>query len=91
MAVYQHSAVGRDLLADLLQRLGAEVYPCGRSEQFVPIDTENIDAGQLAAIQSLADTTIAEHGPIDGIVSTDGDSDRPLILGIDDGAGVHRL
>lgn len=81
LAVYQHSAVGRDLLVDLIQRLGAEVIPCGRSEEFVPIDTENIDAAQLQAIQQLADAA----GSIDAVVSTDGDSDRPLILGLDNG------
>ena len=53
--VYQHSAVGRDLLAELLARLGAEVISAGRSENFVPIDTENIDAAQLDTIQKLAD------------------------------------
>jgi phosphomannomutase len=81
LAVYQHSAVGRDMLVDILQRLGAEVLACGRSEEFVPIDTENIDAAQLAAIQNLADRV----GPIDAVVSTDGDSDRPLALGLDNG------
>jgi phosphomannomutase len=74
--VYQHSAVGRDLLAELLRRLGAEVVPAGRSETFVPIDTENIEASQLAAIQALVD------GPYDAVASTDGDSDRPLLLGV---------
>jgi phosphomannomutase len=81
LAVYQHSAVGRDMLVEILQRLGAEVVPCGRSEQFVPIDTENIDAAQLEAIQRLAD----EVGRIDAVVSTDGDSDRPLLLGVEKG------
>ncbi len=81
LAVYQHSAVGRDMLVDILQRLGADVIPCGRSEQFVPIDTENIDAAQLAVIQQLADGA----GRVDAVVSTDGDSDRPLVLGVRDG------
>jgi len=44
--VYQHSSVGRDLLVDLLIRLGAQVTPAGRSDVFVPIDTENIEAAQ---------------------------------------------
>jgi phosphomannomutase len=81
---YQHSAVGRDLLAELLHALGAEVIPAGRSEEFVPIDTENIDAERLAQIQSLADEAIAQHGPIFAVVSTDGDSDRPLLLGFEE-------
>jgi len=85
LLVYQHSAVGRDLLVELLERLGAEVIAAGRSEAFVAIDTENIDAAQLAAIQVLADQAAARHGPLDAVVSTDGDSDRPLILGVDAG------
>jgi len=80
LLMYQHSAVGRDLVAEILEELGAEVVRCGRSETFVPIDTENIDAEQLAAIQALVD---AEPGRIDAVVSTDGDSDRPLICGVD--------
>lgn len=81
--VYQHSAVGRDLLATLLQRLGAEVVTAGRSETFVPIDTENIEAEQLAAIQALVD------GPYHAVASTDGDSDRPLLLGVDSAQKVR--
>jgi phosphomannomutase len=83
LLVYQHSAVGRDLLPELLRRLGAEVFTAGRSEVFVPIDTENIDDAQLRAIQRLADEAWRQHGPFDAVVSTDGDSDRPLILGVD--------
>ena len=45
LLVYQHSAVGRDFLVELLRKFGAEVIPAGRSEVFVPIDTEAIDAG----------------------------------------------
>jgi phosphomannomutase len=80
---YQHSAVGRDLVVEILRRLGADVIPVGRSETFVPIDTENIDDAQLSAIQSLASAAIAEHGMVDAVVSTDGDSDRPLVLAVD--------
>ncbi len=79
--VYQHSAVGRDLLVEILEWLGAEVVPRGRSNSFVAIDTEAIDDTQLATIQRLAD----EAGPLWAVVSIDGDSDRPLILGIDSG------
>jgi phosphomannomutase len=85
--VYQHSAVGRDLLVEILERLGAQVVKGGRSDTFVPIDTENIDAAQLAVIQGLAD---ASNGPLHAVVSTDGDSDRPLVLGVDPLTGeVH--
>jgi phosphomannomutase len=86
--VYQHSAVGRDLLAELLRSLGADVIAAGCSESFVAIDTEAIDAAQLSTIQTLADEVSKQHGSLWAVVSTDGDSDRPLILGVDN-ARVH--
>jgi phosphomannomutase len=90
--VYQHSAVGRDLLAEILEHLGAEVVKAGRSDTFVPIDTENIEASALAVIQELIDKAIARHGPLYAVVSTDGDSDRPLILAADQASSkVHFL
>jgi phosphomannomutase len=82
LLAYQHSAVGRDILVEILEKFGAEVIVAGRSETFVPIDTENIDDAQLAAIQSLVD---AQRIGLDAVVSTDGDSDRPLLLGIENG------
>lgn len=81
--VYQHSAVGRDLLVEILERMGARVTAAGRSREFVPIDTENIGAPLVSIIQALADEATANGGPLHAIVSTDGDGDRPLILGID--------
>lgn len=81
--VYQHSSVGRDLLVELLESLGAEVIAAGRSDTFVPIDTENIGAAELGIIQKLAEEASAKHGPLDAVVSADGDSDRPLVLGVD--------
>lgn len=82
LVVYQHSAVGRDLLPAILRELGAQVIEAGRSERFVPIDTENIDAEQLARMQQLVTDAADRHGPVDALVSTDGDSDRPLLLGV---------
>jgi phosphomannomutase len=90
IAVYQHSAVGRDLLVELLSTLGAEVIPIGRSETFVPIDTENIEASQLGAIQALADEAVRAHGPMWAVISADGDSDRPLVMGVES-KGVVRF
>jgi len=83
LIAYQHSAVGRDILVEVLRAFGANVLPAGRSDTFVPIDTENIDAEQLSTICALVADAAAQHGPIDAVVSTDGDSDRPLILGVD--------
>ena len=78
--VFQHSAVGRDLLVEILEGLGAEVVPVGRSETFVPIDTEDISDKRLSELQRMANDA---GGSIDAIVSTDGDSDRPLVSAID--------
>ncbi|MGC8988824.1 MAG: hypothetical protein ACP5MD_01750 [Verrucomicrobiia bacterium] len=81
--VYEHSAVGRDILADILMSFGADVVRAGRSEQFVPIDTENFDAHLAATIEKLAAEAWSKHGRIDAVVSTDGDSDRPLVIGVE--------
>jgi phosphomannomutase len=80
--VYQHSAVGRDLLPRILRELGAAVVTAGRSDTFIPIDTENITDEQLARLEEFARS--ADHGgrPIAAIVSTDGDSDRPLVTAV---------
>jgi phosphomannomutase len=75
---YQHSAVGRDLLVEIFEKFGANVISAGRSETFVPIDTEAIDQAQLDVVQKLYDQ--AGQSSIDAVISTDGDSDRPLIL-----------
>lgn len=83
LLVYQHSAVGRDMLVNVLTALGAGVIAVGRSDTFVPIDTENMDAEQLNLIQALYDEAASIHGNFDAVVSTDGDSDRPLVLGVD--------
>ncbi|MBF0218731.1 MAG: phosphomannomutase [Gammaproteobacteria bacterium] len=74
VAVYQHSSVARDLLVTLLQQLGATVIPLERTDTFVPIDTEAVSAEDIARGQRWAE----EHD-FHAIVSTDGDSDRPLI------------
>ncbi|MBK6657937.1 MAG: phosphomannomutase [Proteobacteria bacterium] len=80
--VYQHSAVGRDLLVEALHALGAEAMPIGRSETFVPIDTEAIDAETLANVRSLAQRASIDGARYHAVVSTDGDSDRPLLVGL---------
>jgi phosphomannomutase len=74
VGVYQHSAVGRDVLVQILSRLGAEVTSLGRSTKFIPVDTEAI---RPEDVQFAADW--ARDGKFDAIVSADGDSDRPLI------------
>jgi phosphomannomutase len=80
--VYQHSAVGRDVLPRILQELGAVVLAAGRSETFIPIDTENITGEQLDDLQELAVAAEASGRPLHAVVSTDGDSDRPLVTAV---------
>jgi phosphomannomutase len=86
---FQHTAVGRDLLVELLIKLGAEVIPKAKSDKFVAIDTEDITQERLDDLQKMVDDTISEHGPVHALVSTDGDSDRPLLLGIDPENKAH--
>lgn len=73
VGVYGHSAVGRELLVELYGALGAEVVALGFSDRFVPVDTEAIRPEDV----KLAAGWAQEHR-LDAIVSTDGDSDRPL-------------
>jgi phosphomannomutase len=80
--VYQHSAVGRDLLVEVLEALGAEAIPAGRSETFIPVDTENIGADLLEELQRLVSEIEAARGPVAAVISTDGDSDRPLFVSV---------
>ncbi len=81
---YQHSAVGRDLLVEMLQKLGAEVVPVGRSDVFVPIDSENVTPKDQAYFKQLSE----EYPDAFAIVSTDGDSDRPFV--VDENGIFHR-
>ena len=74
IGLYQHSAAGRDLMADALATMGADVVPLGRTDGFVPIDTEAIAAEDAARIRDW----VVEHR-LAALVSTDGDGDRPLI------------
>jgi phosphomannomutase len=74
IGLYQHSGVARDLLSELLTSLGAEVIELGRSDVFIPVDTEAIRPED----ETLARSWAGEH-QLHAIVSTDGDADRPLI------------
>ncbi|GGE00150.1 phosphomannomutase [Aureimonas endophytica] len=74
IGVYQHSSVARDVLADLVAALGAVPVALGRSDSFIPVDTEAHRAEDIAAVAGWA-----AEGTLDAIVSTDGDADRPLV------------
>ncbi len=74
IGIYEHSSAGRDLYAELFTSLGAEVISLGRSDEFVPIDTEAV-----ADIDKQRAKDWSKEYGFDAIFSTDGDGDRPLI------------
>ncbi len=74
LGVYEHSSVARDALKRVLEGLGAKVTSLGRTEEFVPIDTEAVTD---VDIRRGRDWAKSHH--FDAIISTDGDGDRPLI------------
>ncbi len=74
LGVWSHSAVSRDLLLETVRALGGEAVELGRSDSFIPVDTEAVPAAARAALAAWA----AEHR-LDAILSTDGDGDRPLL------------
>lgn len=78
LGVFEHSAAGRDLVGEIFAGLGAEIVPFGRSDIFIAVDTEALDP---QSVDYCADR-IAALG-LDAVVSTDGDGDRPLLIGSD--------
>lgn len=74
VAVYEHSSVGRDVLKEILDKLGAKVVPIGYSDTFVSVDTEAIRPEDIVLARDWA-----KEVKFDAIVSADGDADRPLV------------
>lgn len=74
IGVYEHSSVAGEMLREILEHLGADVMSLGKSDVFVPVDTEAIRSED----QNLASYWAKQH-KLDSIVSTDGDGDRPLV------------
>jgi len=74
IGIYEHSTVLRDIMAEIIGSLGAKIMHLGRSEHFIPVDTEAIRPEDVV----LARDWSAEYA-LDAIVSADGDGDRPLI------------
>ncbi|MCX8225428.1 MAG: phosphomannomutase, partial [Sulfitobacter sp.] len=63
IGVYSHSAVGRDLLVNLLTQLGVQVVELGRATHFVPVDTEAVPEDVRAQLRDWA-----RNHPLDAIV-----------------------
>ncbi|CAM7613423.1 MULTISPECIES: phosphomannomutase [Enterobacteriaceae] len=74
IGVYEHSSAGRDIYAKMLTQLGADVISIGRSDEFVPIDTEAVAEEDKEKARQWA-----RKFKLDAIFSTDGDGDRPLV------------
>ncbi|WP_018915451.1 phosphomannomutase [Vreelandella zhanjiangensis] len=74
VGLYQHSAAGRDLNAHIFTELGADVVVLGRSETFVPVDTEAVSEEDQAKGRAWA-----KQHQLHALFSTDGDGDRPLV------------
>lgn len=74
VGVYQHSTVARDGLIDVIAGYGATVVALGRSDHFIPVDTEAVSAQTIELLRGWA-----EQHDLDAIVSADGDGDRPLV------------
>jgi phosphomannomutase len=74
VGLYEHSSVAREAMRDVLSGLGAEVKALGRSEAFLPVDTEAIRAEDVHLAREWA-----RDGALDALVSADGDGDRPLV------------
>ncbi len=74
IGIYQHSTVARDMLVTVFQHYGATVFPLGRSEVFIPVDTEAVSLETVTQLARWSDELA-----LDAIISTDGDGDRPLV------------
>ena len=74
VGVYEHSTVARDIMGEVFEGLGAKVIRLGRSDHFIPVDTEAIRLEDVVLAKQWA-----EELGVDCIVSADGDGDRPLI------------
>ncbi|MBX9469795.1 phosphomannomutase [Rhizobium rhizophilum] len=74
IGIYQHSSVARDMLVTVFEQCGATVFPLGRSEQFIPVDTEAVSPDTVTQLARWTDELA-----LDAVLSTDGDGDRPLV------------
>lgn len=79
IGVWSHSAVSRDLLLQAIAALGGTAVELGRSDQFIPVDTEAVPEDLRQQIAAW----VRDHR-LDALISTDGDGDRPLMA---DGQG----
>jgi len=73
LVFYQHSTVGRTIMPEIIEALGAKINLVGWSDSFVPVDTEAVsNPDELAA-------WVKEYNA-DALFSADGDCHRPLLV-----------
>jgi len=75
LGVYQHSTVAAELLVEVLRSYGADVTPVGKTETFVPVDTEAVSPETMAKAKDWV-----RAFNFDAVLSADADADRPLII-----------
>jgi len=75
IGLYEHSSAASEALAAILEEAGVDVLRLGKSQIFIPVDTEAVseETKRLAA-------GWVEAEKLDGLVSADGDGDRPLVI-----------
>ncbi|MBZ9762821.1 phosphomannomutase [Mesorhizobium sp. CA8] len=75
LGVYQHSTVARELLVEVLRSFGADVIAVGKTEVFVPVDTEAVGRETMAKVKDWM-----REFKFDAVLSADADADRPLVI-----------
>lgn len=75
IGLYEHSSAASDALAAILKEAGAEVIRLGKSSVFIPVDTEAVSEETRTLTAGWV-----RFEALDGLVSADGDGDRPLVV-----------
>ena len=75
LGVYQHSTVAAEPLVEVLRSYGADVVPVGKTEAFVPVDTEAVGQETMAKLKDWV-----RDFKFDAVLSADADADRPLVV-----------
>jgi len=75
IGLYEHSSAASDDLAVILQDAGVEIVRLGKSRVFIPVDTEAVSEETRTLVAGWV-----RSEALDGLVSADGDGDRPLVV-----------
>ncbi|SOE17192.1 phosphomannomutase [Hoeflea halophila] len=75
IGLYEHSSAASGCLAAILEAAEAEVVRLGKSDVFIPVDTEAVSDETRRLAAGWVDSE-----KLDALVSADGDGDRPLVV-----------